>query len=212
MESRFKLTRKERFGIAAALVWGTMHLCDSEWLNDAISEKSIGVTFGDDDDRSSSLRTFGHPYLNISFPNSRIEHEPSVQVGRQSAQQYQKDEFISQQIQNKTLYTLAIRLMEVGLEKDFDKLRQEYEEDFPPEPSGTPISDLEIAQYHIDSLSYDGGINYRNAVESCLKFLFPGPSEKCFHYVPFRKAFFNAVVAPVQNVYDAIDEYQYQAV
>jgi hypothetical protein len=202
------MTRKERFGIAAALTWGTMFLCDSAWLEDSIEDKIIGVTFTDYGGICDP-RIFGHPFLNITFPKSQVVSGSSMPSGLTA--QAKGHKLMAKQIQNKTLYTLAIRLMELGLDKDFEQLRKEHDEDSSPDPSGMSVSDFDIAQYFLDALSYDGGINYRNAVEHCLRYLFAGSPENCFQDVRFRRAFFDMVIAPVQNVYDNIDHYQYQA-
>lgn len=183
-----------------------MFLCDSAWLRGSIENKIIGVTFTDDSGPFYP-RIFSHPFLNITFPRSRIVSDSSMPSGQTA--QIRVHEFRDRQIQNKTLHTLAIRLLELGLDKDFEQLRRKYDEDFPPDPSGLSVSDLEIAHYFLHGLSYDGGINYRNAVDYCLR-LFAGSPENCFQDVSFRRAFFDMVISPVQNVYDNIDQYQYQ--
>ena len=202
IKARSNMTRKERFGIAAALTWGTMHLCDSAWLNESIEDKVIGVTFKEHGGVHNP-RIFGHPFLNVIFSGSQVMSDQTVQT--------KENELMAKQIQNKTLYSLAIRLMELGLDKDFGQLRKEYNEEFSPESGGVSVSDLEIARFFLHSLGRDCGINYQIAVEYCLRFLFAGSPENCFQDVRFRRTYFDLVIAPVQNVYNAIDQYQYQA-
>lgn len=201
------MIRKERFGIAAALTWGTMFLCDSAWLKDSIEDKIIGVTFTDDG-CICDPRIFSHPFLNITFQKSQVVSDSRMPSGLTA--QAKGHNVMAKQIQNKTLYTLAIRLMELGLDKDFEQLRKEYDEDYFPDPSGVSVSDFDIAQYFLDALSHGGGINYRNAVKRRLRYLFAGSPKNCFQDVRFRRAFFGMVIAPVQNVYDSIDQYQYR--
>jgi hypothetical protein len=196
------MTRKERFGIAAALTWGTMYLCDSAWLNESIESKAIGVTFKKHGGVQDP-RIFGHPFLNVIFPGSQVMSDQTVQT--------KENELVVKQIQNKTLCSLAIRLMELGLDKDFGQLRKEYDEEFSPDSGGVSVSDFEIARFFLHSLGRDCGINYQNAVGHCLRFLFAGSPENCFQDVRFRRTYFDMVIAPVQNVYNTIDQYQYQA-
>jgi hypothetical protein len=156
IKARSNMTRKERFGIAAALTWGTMYLCDSAWLNESIEDKVIGVTFKEHGGVHDP-RIFGHPFLNVIFPGSQVKPDQTVQT--------KENNLLAKQIQNKTLYSLAIRLMELGLDKDFGQLRKEYDEEFSPDSGSVSVSDFEIARFFLHSLGRDCGINYQNAVE-----------------------------------------------
>ncbi|KAF2999809.1 hypothetical protein E8E13_006509 [Curvularia kusanoi] len=197
----------ERFGIAAALTWGFLYLCDSAWLDESIEDGIVGVTFTESNP-GYGPRAFGPPFLTSTFPGLQVMSDSRAGAGH--SLQTKGAKFIAQQIQHQALYSLAIRLMELGLDKDFGQLRKEYEEDESFEDTGVFVSDFEIARSFIDSLNHDCGIGYRNAVEHCLRFLFAGSSEDCFLDARFRKAFFDMVIAPVQNVYNTIDQYQYQ--
>lgn len=98
------------------------------------------------------------------------------------------------------MYTLAILLIELGLNREFEAPRKEYERDENLQPSTSPRRDLQAALHCVEQLNLDVSINYGNAVERCLNFLFPKPPVNSFSYVTFRQAFFNDVVAPVQAV------------
>ena len=179
-----------------------MYLCDSAWLNEAIEDKIIGVTFKEHGGIHDP-RIFGHPFLNVIFSGSQVMSNKTDQT--------KENKLVAKQIQNKTLYSLAIRLMELGLDRDFGQLRKEYNEEFSLDSGGASVNDLEIARFFLHSLGRTCGINYHNAVEHCLRFLFAGSPENCFQDVRFRRAFFDMVIAPVQNLYNTIDQYQYQA-
>ena len=73
------MTRKERFGIAAALTWGTMHLYDSAWLNESIEDKVIGVIF-EEHGGVRNPRIFGPPFLNVIFSGSQAMSDQTVQT------------------------------------------------------------------------------------------------------------------------------------
>jgi hypothetical protein len=192
---RLALDRKQRFRIAAALTWAVLHLCDSPWLDDAIHKDAIQL-FLEQDTQKSTPRLSMHPYLSYSF----IPPPKNTNVYTATNQ------FQSNQIQNITLYTLAIRLIELGLNKSFDKIRQEYNA---TSPSGTttitPVGDYEVARHQITELMLDPGMTYAHAVDRCLRFLFPGPTQmNTFEHKAFRRTFFADVVAPIQATYELI--------
>lgn len=104
------------------------------------------------------------------------------------------------------LYLLAIRLIELGLGKNIDKLCREYEDGMSLQTSDSFAQEYEVASFHIETLSREVGVNYSYAAHSCLKFKFQQPAKKSFENPQFRKAFFSDVVAPVQALLDATRE------
>ncbi|KAF2682186.1 hypothetical protein K458DRAFT_433156 [Lentithecium fluviatile CBS 122367] len=208
---RLALHRKQRFGIASALSWAVLHLCDSPWLGNTLNDEDIHL-FLERENITSVPRLSNHPYLSYSFaPQPTTSTGPATHA-TSSAQ------FQSKQIQNITLYTLAIRLIELGLNKPFAKIRQEHLMDSmlpSTEPTSlTPqsasnatslVNDYEIAQHQISELILDAGICYGHAVDRCLRFLFPGPAAlNTFDQSVFQKTFFTDVVAPIQATFELI--------
>jgi len=208
-KKRLALNRKQRFGIASALAWAVLHLCDSPWLGKSLNDEEIHLFLERDSDNSTP-RLSAQPYLSHRFTPPPAASVDPADIPASSAQ------FQSKQIQNITLYTLAIRLIELGLNKPFAKIRQEYQTTFNPPPTepmcptteappqiATLIDDYDIAQHQISELMLDAGISYAHAVDRCLRFLFPGPAAmNTFGQSAFRKTFFADVVAPIQATFE----------
>jgi len=90
---------------------GVLHLCGSPWLEEAVTADQIHL-FLELESGCTSSRFSTHPYISNNFggtPVSSSSHNPYTQ-------------FQNRQIQNITLYNLAIRLIELGLNKPFEKL------------------------------------------------------------------------------------------
>ena len=198
---KLALNRKERFGVAAALTWAVLYLCDSPWLEKIMEVKDIHLFL--EQAQGSSLHISEHPYLSYNFQrtgrNQRQELQGDTKIGG----------FQSGQIQHMTLYSLAIRLIELGLNKPFERLRNEYRastnSSIPGDADATLTEDFIIAKNQFVELELDPGYSYACAVDRCLSFMFPGPPDRnTFEYGPFREAFFADVVAPVQAVFDLI--------
>jgi hypothetical protein len=211
---RLALDRKQRFGIAAALAWAALHLCDSPWLGDALNENEVYL-FLEEDGRNTAPRLSKHPYLSCSFslPSSPSPGKISTNAGAHTKIGDPVHSFEDGQVQNATLYSLAIRLIELGLNKPFAKLRQEYHASNPSVsyPSNTTLNtpdsvdDYEIAKQQVTELILDAGTSYGHAVDRCLRSLFPGPATmNTFEHRSFRSTFFADVVAPIQMTYELI--------
>ncbi|KAL5370918.1 hypothetical protein DPSP01_014590 [Paraphaeosphaeria sporulosa] len=194
------LRRKQRFGIAAALTSAVLHLCDSNWMGKTIENDNIQLFL---ESRTGSPSLSRNPYLLCNFHSSSS--------GASQAQQTPKDNFQSKQIQNRTLFTLAVRLLELGLNKPFSKLRHEYSSFAVSNPGAEPphaddsnvVGDFDIAKALIVELALDPGRTFADAVDRCLRFLFPGPEHlNNFSEPSFRKTFFDEVVAPIQATYE----------
>ncbi|KAK2766115.1 hypothetical protein FQN54_007630 [Arachnomyces sp. PD_36] len=210
------LTRKQRFGIAAALAWAVLHLCDSPWLE---KEKLCGdeiQMFLESQNRGPASHLSTYPYLSCRFrlPDSGTRTTTTTGAGGAAAaaeaatgSQNNEEEFQNKQVQNITLFTLAIRLIELGLNMSFSEVR---ERNYPISTCSTPrapsvADDYDVAKYQVERLCRDPGRTYADAADRCLRFLFPGPEHmNNFGYDGFRKSFYEDVVAPIQATYELI--------
>ena len=207
---RVALARKQRFGIAAALAWSVLHLCDSPWLGKTLKSDEIQLFLESQTDTNSNYLS-NNPYLSYNF--SLPPSAPGSQAAAANSPPTESENFQSNQIKNMTLFTLAIRLIELGQNKPFNKIRSEYRGSMEVTNSSgvqagnnaTIADDFEIAESQITELYLDPGKVYGNATDRCLKFLFPGPDDQnTFDYRDFRRAFFAGVVAPVQATFELI--------
>jgi len=195
---KLKLGRTQRFGIAAALTWAVLYMCDSPWLEEVLRNKNIHL-FLEEGKELSLPHISKHPYLSYDFQRSAMQPDLALQTAAPA------DQFQTSQIQNPILYSLAMRLIELGVGKTFEKLRREYRGANSVNAAAaaiSPIEDYKIAKEQIEELMLDSE-SYAYAVDRCLRFLFPGPpARNTFEYVVFRKTFFDDVVAPIQAVFD----------
>ncbi|TAQ89816.1 hypothetical protein B7494_g1857 [Chlorociboria aeruginascens] len=212
---KHRLTRKQRFGIAAALAWAVLHLCDSPWLGKNLNEDDIQF-FLEGQTGAASKCLSSNPYLSCSFSSPTtntgssyiapisLTTTPSSPTDPPIASQSSK--FGSNQIRNTMLFTFSIRLIELGLNRSFTQLRQEYTTPrSQPATNATVVGDFKIAEDQIRELYLDPGKIYANAADRCLKFLFPGPEDmNTFEHSSFRSTFFADVVAPIQATFDLI--------
>jgi len=207
---RLALARKQRFGIAAALTWSVLHLCDSPWLGKTLKNDEIQLFLESQADTNSDCLS-NNPYMSYKF--SLPPSAPGTQPTPPSPPPTESETFQSNQIRNMTLFTLAIRLIELGQNKPFSKIKADYQSSMNVADtdaaqvgnSATTANDFEIAKSQIEELYLDPGMAYGNATDRCLRFLFPGPEEKnTFDYPSFRLTFFTDVVAPVQATFELI--------
>lgn len=195
------LSRKQRFGIAAALAWAILHLCDSAWLGKHVDDEKIQL-FLETETKSTYETLSANPYLSCSLRSTTTQSSSPTATT-------QTQMFQSKQIANMTLFTLAIRLMELGLNRPFDQLRQEHgRRELVADPTqqttiNTVIDDFKVATEQLDELYLECGTSYAYAVQRCLKLEFPGPGHtKSFEHRAFRQDFFSGVVAPLQATYE----------
>jgi hypothetical protein len=200
---RLALGRKQRFGIAAALGWAVLHLCDTSWLGKKLNNNEIQL-FLESQTGKTAEQFSSNPYLSSSFFLS------TSNLGSSTTPVSQSEQFQDNQVRNMTLFTLAIRLIELGLNRSFTQIKQEYgmlassESTRGPQTSvnATVVDDFKIAEDQIRELYLDPGKMYADAADRCLRFLFPGPVERnTFDYSAFRNTFFAEVVAPIQATY-----------
>jgi hypothetical protein len=199
---RLGLSRKQRFGIAAGLAWAILHLSDSPWLQETLQDEDLCL-FLEQGVGKPMQRLSDHPYISYRFQSPSFGTSSVTQAHQQTAVQFQNN-----QIQNLMLYSLAIRLIELGLNKPFAGIRQEYYGTASSPQTidvSDPLGDFEVAINQITELYLEAGMSYGNAVDRCLRFLFPGPPQgNTFEHSPFRRMFFDDVVAPIQAAFDVI--------
>lgn len=206
-QKKFCIDWKQQLRLASALVWAVLHLCDSPWLRESLKEDDIHFFLRDDQGANSPVLSL-HPYVTHNFCSSPSTTDPPNDQDSMGLQ------FPSNQIQHIMLFTLAIRLIEIGLNKPFSRLQQKFQNATTTPPnapqSGPPIAsdsptttcdDYKIAQLQIDKLGLKMGKFYAGAVESCLRF---GSLERVpmntFENSSFLKTYFDAVVAPIQAI------------
>ncbi|PVH93566.1 hypothetical protein DM02DRAFT_676759 [Periconia macrospinosa] len=197
---RLRLNRKRRFAVASALTWAVLHLCDSPWLGQILTGDNIRF-FLEQEDQSNTPQLSSHPYLAHAF---KVPGTDSQDEGNNTSH---RDQFYSKQVQNITLYTLAIRLIELGRDMSLPQLRREYMTITSDASKAEPdiLDDFDVAKFHIRELELDPGIAYSHAVDRCLRFIFPGSADaNTFENKSFRSMFFSDVVAPVQATYELI--------
>ncbi|KAF2015913.1 hypothetical protein BU24DRAFT_422224 [Aaosphaeria arxii CBS 175.79] len=213
---RLGLSRKQRFGVAAALTWAVLHLRDSPWLTGTLDDEAIHMFFESQQTSTTptttttSINILDHPYFSYDFHTS---NPPTPRPSTPAAS------FQSTQIPNLFLFTLGIRLIELGRNIPFSRLRQDYQSS----PSAafsrtstsstqapTLIDDFEVAKAQYDELCLDPGPSYANAVDRCLSALFPGGGggasmmRHSFENPGFRRSFYEDVVAPVQATFQMV--------
>jgi hypothetical protein len=192
------LNRKQRFGVAAALTWAVLHLCDSPWLEKTLENENIHMFLECDDSSISN-----NPYFSCKFTST------TTNSGRKTPDSSPAAQFQSIQVPNHFFFTLAICLIELGRNKLLADIRHEYRSVLTTSylQSPTAMDDFEVAKMQYDELVLDPGQEYANAVDQCLKFLFPGnPATHSFKQKHFRKTFFDEVVAPIQATYELIPD------
>jgi hypothetical protein len=203
-DRRLELDRKHRLGVAAALAWGVLYLCDSPWLTETLSDEDICMFI--DDRRGLARPTIAkHPYFAHKFPITGSLSIASQPKNSSSPGTAHDQQFIFKQIQNITLYNFAIRLIELGLNRPFSDLREEYYRRTKSQQFGgvgALIEDYDIARKGIERMRSDPGLQYATAAKICLRFFFlDAPETAPFRDRQFRSAFFRTVVAPIQATF-----------
>lgn len=196
-----KLTRKQRFGIAAAMAWAVLHLSDSPWLTQTWEMDEVQFFLGNSMyNGQETLDTT--PCISHLFHKENAVAEPQ---GGQS-QSAMRNLFQYKQIRNKTLFALGVFLIELGLDKPFEELRQQHAAISTSQTSDDkplPSDDFGLAIELADDLHLDAGLHYGDAIKRCLRCEFPGRDvTKNFGHESFRQEFFNSVVAPVQMTFN----------
>ncbi|KAI0010164.1 hypothetical protein F4779DRAFT_616893 [Xylariaceae sp. FL0662B] len=191
-----RISRRDRFGIAAAASWAVLLLCGTPWLEESWIGKDDMTLLVDESDSSGPSRRATTPAFSYTF-KSGTTNPGTIEGNRVNS-------FQGNQIRHKTLFALGILLIELGLDISFDQLRSEAQAEG-LDADGSLEDDYEIANRIIDSqsLELEVGESYSHAVQRCIQCHFLGSeSTQNFSHTSFRKQFFTGVVAPVQATFD----------
>lgn len=112
-----RLSRTDRFSIATALTWGGLRLCDSLRLEKNLSGATV-CSFLGKDNQALHPRVTGHPFLAATFPVVAAQSDPV----QQAQENIPGSQYLKSQIKSRPLYTLAFRLIELSLNRDFEEL------------------------------------------------------------------------------------------
>lgn len=199
LPSHLALSRKERFGIAAAMVWAVLHLCGSPWLSENWDKDKIHLFLESSGVQSESLAS--NPSISYMFNSTAAAVATPTPLSLLAIEDFQ-----SNQIRNKPLFALGILLIELCLNRPFEELRRESQlRDELAQKSVTALDDYEIAEKQTDKVYLDAGYSYGYAVQRCLRCEFPGRDvTKTFQFQQFRTHFFAGVVAPIQATFSMI--------
>ncbi|KAK3360709.1 hypothetical protein B0T25DRAFT_496700 [Lasiosphaeria hispida] len=184
------LTRKHKYGIAAALCWSVLHLSGSPWLENQLDAERAILLY------STSRQTLScHPSLSCRLPalKSPARDEPTPRMPRSKTQTL--------------VYSLGIALIELCTYNPVGSLLQV------PSPNdltlllGDTAIPNDVMQELIERVRAEAGDAYGDAVERCITFaLGGGRSKKNFESPEFRRLFYSMVVAPVQATYQMMPE------
>ncbi|KAI0188964.1 hypothetical protein EV127DRAFT_470925 [Xylaria flabelliformis] len=197
--SQTPLSRKQRFSIAAAVVWAILYLYGSPWMGKDWGGKNEIQLFIEGSGTARQLAEY--PTLVYIFRSALQQQPRSCEASSSEAERFQ-----SNQIRNKELFALGILLIELCLDTTFEQIRQESQENGGPSaPLGiksSAVDDFEIANRQTDRIYLEAGGSYGYAVQRCLRCEFPGRDvTKTFDFSQFRQNFFNEVVSPVHATY-----------
>ena len=188
-----ELSRKQRFGIAAAMAWAVLYLCGSPWLSEAWSRDEVHVFL----ESSATGRELlaKNPCVSYLFSSGAMS-APALPAATPA------DRFNSNQIRNKTLFALGILLIELCINSPFEEFRQQSQTG---NTQTTATDDYEIAVMKTNEVYLDAGDSYGYAVQRCVRCEFPGRDiSKSFDFSQFRRHFYNGVVAPVQATFSRL--------
>lgn len=191
------LSRKQRSGIAAAMTWAVLYLCGSPWLSRSWDRDRDNIQLFLEGTGAHQESLTGVPSISYVFD--------SVSASKPSSPTLEPvDRFHSDRIRNKTLFALGILLIELCLNRPFERLRLESQEDHSQLPNSTS-DDLRTADLYMESIYNDAGDWYAYAVQRCLRCEFPGRDRtKSLEFASFRQEFYAGVVAPIQAYFTSI--------
>ncbi|KAK4164376.1 hypothetical protein QBC43DRAFT_300477 [Cladorrhinum sp. PSN259] len=196
------LSRKDRFAFAAAATWAVLLLSGSPWIGPEWNGKD-GLQL------LTELHAMKYqPAVSCTFSGlgsltrGQDELETTHAAGNHSNTG-------SQFIRNRTLFVLGVLLIELSLNKPFEKLREEYLSSSLSASLGmgtqSMIDDFEVANMCMQRVYLEAGDLYGYAVQRCLRCEFPGRDiTKSFEFEQFRTDFFHGVVAPVQVTFNLL--------
>ncbi|KAI0469640.1 hypothetical protein GGR56DRAFT_662314 [Xylariaceae sp. FL0804] len=199
-QKKLAMSRRQRFSLAAAVVWGMLCLCGSPWMDDGDwSGKEQLQLFVEDKGPIQTLAS-ENPTITSIFRAAASGTETESRKDVTPAERYQ-----GSQIRNRALFELGILLIELCLNTTLEQLRLQCQSSSTPQPAGAKpsvIDDYEVANRQLERVYLDAGYSYGYAVQRCLRCEFPGRDvTKSFEFQQFRRDFFKGVVAPIQATF-----------
>jgi len=183
------LSSKERYGIAAAVAWGILHLSGGPWLNAGHWDSDKASMFVEQDLNSGREFLSRYPYATTTFSSPVPDRNTNlVDTG---------DDF-RHLVPNPSVFALGLLLIDLCINKPASPQH-------PDTSRGDNVSlttlldDYQSALKDLDEVYRVAGDSYGYAAERCVKFSFQGRDQyKDFDFSQFRQQFYDAVVAPVQ--------------
>ncbi|KAK8136615.1 hypothetical protein PG984_004555 [Apiospora sp. TS-2023a] len=189
------LSRRDRFGLAAAVAWAVLYLAESPWMASQWDTRPELYLF------SESHNHMWRHYPSLPSVFQEWSHPDATST---SDDRYKAPGSSFVPVRNKTLFALGVLLIELCLNQPFEQLREEYRNDRLSSvlSTGPPADDYVIATHQMQNVYLDAGDFYGDAVQRCIRCEFPGrDNTKNFHFEQFRRDFFSYVIAPVQATY-----------
>lgn len=192
-----KMSRKDSLAIASAATWAVLLLCGTPWLEEnQTMEDSIVLlaeTSSPELENANAVPAFSYRFAQPG-PEATPTHDADP-MGSSNA------------IAHRTLFALAILLLEIGLDADFPHLCATSAGGGAFGGFGAAASRLEgfrVAERAVEDRLYDEmGDAYADAAKRCLRFHFAGRQRlQRFANEGMRQEFFAAVVAPVHARYE----------
>ncbi|TAQ87577.1 hypothetical protein B7494_g4086 [Chlorociboria aeruginascens] len=150
-----RLTRLDKLRLAVILASSVLQLHETPWLIDDWGKDDILFI-----QRKEGL-VYEHPFVSKHFSNSTAE--PVSHTGCNSAQGGYRP------IRNKTLFALGVLLIELHFGKSLDKLRVPDDKGIEAVDTANSMSDWNTADRLVDSLYFEAGFRYGNAVRRCIR-------------------------------------------
>ncbi|KAK7990061.1 hypothetical protein PG989_010376 [Apiospora arundinis] len=203
---RKKMSVKDRLAIASAASWAVLLLCDTPWLERTrmieddlvlLTEEKLHNRSPEELERANAVPAFSYQF---KAPDQAIAGNAETD-GRAS----NASDAIA--IPHRTLFALAVLLLEIGLDRDFRSLYEEFGSETTPfrgfEDKESLIESYQVASAAAERLYFEMSNSYADAVKRCIQFNFTGPrSLQHFRNETLRQQFFNGVVEPVHQRYE----------
>jgi hypothetical protein len=177
------LSRHKRFEIAVAAAWTTLLLCETPWLDHTWDKHELCFLL-------ENVTPAGHT-LEGRCVSMTQDCTSSPQLTNTTGAFLQ-----NRAIRNEAAFALGVLLIELGLNRSFEECKRTT-------TIGTTatnaVDNFIVAESLIDEVFAEAGGLYGNAVQTCIRFAFPGRDmTKNFSDATFRQYFHNLVVAPIE--------------
>ncbi|KAI0533155.1 hypothetical protein GGR58DRAFT_506656 [Xylaria digitata] len=203
LSKEYKVHKARRLGNIFSSSWrsGLLYQITTlevqRWLEEGwLGKEDITLLVDTPTQDNSFSRPKTYPTLSYTFMSQK---EPSDK----SLGSLHPDRYLETQIRHKTLFSLGVLLIELGLNKTLNQLRSDMNA---MACEASIQEDYMIANQVIESqeIELELGESYANAVQRCIQCHFLGrESTQNFSHSGFRRQFFTGVVAPVQATFDA---------